>query len=91
MKKRNGTGKMTAVSCCISAIIVWIAIGATCQAESRPLEVVYPRPESADDTRDLDAVEILRTALEKTEPSRRRIYDAPHGACDEPCPDTTKK
>lgn len=69
MKKRNGTGKMTAVSCCISAIIVWIAIGATCQAESRPLEVVYPRPESADDTRDLDAVEILRTALEKTEPS----------------------
>ena len=69
MKTRNGTGKMTAVSCCISAIIVWIAIGATCQAESRPLEVVYPRPESANDTRDLDAVEILRTALEKTEPS----------------------
>jgi hypothetical protein len=63
-------------------MILWSAFGTVCQGEEPPLEAVYPPPESADDIRDLDAVKLLRTALEKTEPSDGAfaVYPSKSGA-----------
>lgn len=70
IKKRGLLRNVSSMMCCIASImILWSAFGTVCKGEGPPLEAVYPPPESADDIRDLDAVKLLRTALEKTEPS----------------------
>jgi hypothetical protein len=70
IKKRGLLRNVGSMMCCVvSIMILWSAFGTVCQGEGPPLEAVYPPPESADDIRDLDAVKLLRTALEKTEPS----------------------
>ena len=69
MKKRGLLRSVSFIMCwVVSMMIVWSTFGTVCQAEGQPLEAVYPPPESADDIRDSDAVELLRMALEKTKP-----------------------
>ena len=70
MKKRGLLRSVSSMMCwVVSMMMFWSAFWTVCQGEGQPLEAVYQAPESTDDIRDSDAVELLRMALEKTEPS----------------------